>query len=240
MTTWRQLYPIKTAAGGGTAFTDTFSLEFNLEDSATSATEAASFEVALATEDNALAATETVTLGISGAGNNDSANAATESQIVSLKVWLSDSSGTGVSNPNNANSEPNGAVATLQTVAAGTNPIIMTSVLGANVPSFTVTAALYRGWFRSANILSSSSTTIVLESITAEFSDITMFSNTGIGTTIDYLDGSFTFDLTAAGVNTLAKLQSCRVIHRTQDAASGITPASLTVDASAIEITGGF
>tara|TARA_R110000744_G_scaffold152758_1_gene266981 strand:+ start:72 stop:794 length:723 start_codon:yes stop_codon:yes gene_type:complete len=240
MTTWRQLYPIKTVAGGGTAFTDTFSLEFNLADSAATATEAASFEVALATEDNALAATETATLGISGAGNNDEANAATETNSVALKVWLSGSSGTGVTNPSNANGENNGTVARLQTAAAGANPIIMTSVLGANVPSFTVTSAVYRGWFRSATTLATSLTTIVMESITAEFADITMFSHRATSSTIDNLDGSFTFDLTAAGVDTLAKLQSCRVIHRTQDAASGVTPASLTVDASAIEITGGF
>ena len=56
----------------------------------------------------------------------------------------------------------------------------------------------------------------------------------------EYLTGDFTYDLYAAGVNTLAKLQSCQMLHRVSDAVAGVTPHVLTVDAGAIDITGAF
>ena len=79
-----------------------------------------------------------------------------------------------------------------------------------------------------------------MHSTTGAFADLTMFSNAALSTTVDHSTGDFTYDLIAAGVNTLAKLQSCQLLTSTADAAAGVTPAVLTFDAAEIELTGTF
>lgn len=240
MTTWKQIYPVKTVAGSGNAFTDTLSLRFNFADDALVATDSVTFNVEINESESALTATESASLSISGTGINDLANAATETSSVALKVWLSGSAGTGVTNPSNADGQNNGTVATLQTTAAGSASKTMLSAVGANIPAFNVSGAVYRGWFSSVNTLTTSNTRIILSSTTAQFVSITMFSNSALNSNVNNLNGGFTFDLFAAGINTLAKLRSCQITHETTDQVAGVTPAVFTVDAGAIELTGRF
>ena len=161
-----------------------------------------------------------------------------------MRVWLSGSTGTGVVDPGNADGEfvnnNVGLEAVVRTAVAGSTTETLTSQLGSNVPTATVTSVLYRGWFGSENTLITSVGEIILHSTTAAFTDITMFSNSAPNTIIDHSTDTFTFDVVAAGVDTLAKLQSCEVLHRTTDAAAGVTPHTLSVWAGAFEITGAF
>lgn len=194
--------------------------------------------------DSNVVPTETAKLGISGAGLSDSNVAPTETNSALIRVWLSATtmnSTNGVTSPANADGANNGAVATYQSAVAGDANPRTTSALGANVPTIaSFTTAVYRGWFKSVNTLATSTTTIVVRSSTSLFADITMFSNAATSTTVDHLAGTFTFDLVAAGVDTLAKLQSMQILHRTLDAAAGVTPAVLTVDAGSVDIQGAF
>lgn len=236
--------PPQVTGGGGTtvieAFTDAFSLNIKAEDTNAEPTDNATFVLNLLQADSNADLTETVQLGISGPGFSDSNVVPTDTNSFTLRVWLSASAGTGSTNPANADGQNNGTVATLQTAVLGTNPIVMTSTLGANVPTATITAAIYRGWFSSSNTLVTSNGALIMQSIGALFGDITMYSNSGLGQSDNFLDGSFTFDLFAAGVNTLAEIQSCRMVHRVSDLAAGVTPHSMTVDAGCIEIVGAF
>lgn len=228
-------------SGGGPAFSDGFSINIKAADSNLAPADASTFQINLLQADsNAAPGAETVRLRFPAGSYGDTSPAPTDLRTFTARVWLSGSAGAGTTNPANANGQNNGALATLTTVPAGTNPITLTSVLGPNVPAFSITSAIYRGWFRSENVLVTSSGRLIMQSTTALFADIEMFLNDVAATTVDRLDGSFTFDLFAAGVNTLARIQSCRMLHRVQDAAGGVTPHILTVDAGCIEIVGAF
>jgi hypothetical protein len=232
------------SGGGGTSgpagFSDSFSLQINASDISSVPTDDSTFVINLSLSDDVAEQSETVTLAFPSPDFADTSDLPTDGNVFTVRVWLASSSGTGTTNPTNADGMNDAAVATLQTVALGTNPITLTSTIGANVPAVTVTAVTYRGWFKSVNTLATSTGTLIMHSTTGLFTDITMFTNSATNTTINHLGGTFSFDLFAAGVNTLAKLQSCQMLHRVSDTVAGISPHVLTVDAGAIDITGAF
>lgn len=247
-----KIYPTQVVVVGGSvspAFSESISLNIKgINDAANSPTDAATFAIALSEAESASAATEAVKLGISGSGVNDSSAAPTETKTFTLRAWLSASAtsnalGTSdsVGTPANANGQNDGAVATITTAVAGNARCTMSSTLGANLPSgISIASCVYRGWFKSVNTLITSTTRIFLHSTTGLFGDQTIFTNSGLNTTVDHSTGDFTYDLIANGINTLAKLQSLQVFHATTDAVSGVTPAVLTVDAGSIEVAGAF
>lgn len=169
---------------------------------------------------------------------NDSNATPTDARSAIIAVWLNGSTGTSnVTSPTNADGANNAVVATVTTLVAESAIATLSSLCGNNISAIVFTSAIYRGWFKSVNTLVTSTTTIRVRSVTALFADIIMFSNSGLNTTVDNLSGNFTFDLIAAGVNTLVKLQSVQIISETSDSVPGVTPAVLTVDAGRIELT---
>lgn len=231
--------------GGGSvtvldAFTDAFTLKiFFTETANATPTDADSYVINFnAGDDPNAGQSETVQLAFPAPDFADTSVVPTDADSFTMRVWLSASAGG--TNPSNADGANNGTVATLQTAVAGAATISMTSTLGASLPTATVTSVVYRGWFKSVNTLVTSTGSLIMHSTTAAFADVTMFTNSGLSTTVDHLSGDFTFDLIAAGINTLAKLQSCQMIHRTTDAVAGVTPQVLTVDAGCLEVVGAF
>ena len=234
---------IQSTGSGGPAFTDAFSLGVKAADTNSAPTDAGTFAMALAEADTTTAPTDTAQLAFPAPDFADSSTAPTDSNSVALKVWLSGStvdSTNGVTNVANMNGQNDGVNATFTSAAAGDANPRTHSALGANIPTFTVSTALFRGWFKSVNSLTTSTTKLVMHSTTGAFADLTMFSNSALSTTVDHSTGDFTYDLIANGVNTLAKLQSCQLLCSTQDAIAGTTPAVLTVDAGNIELGGTF
>jgi hypothetical protein len=158
-----------------------------------------------------------------------------------MRIWLSGTvanTANGVTNPGNADGPNDGAVCTIQSAAAGAAQPSTFSAVGANIPAgASVTSAIYRGWFKSVTTLTTSSTFVECWPVTSLFVAFRMFNGSGLNTTIDHSSGDFTFDLVAAGLTTLAKLQDVKVLHASNDAAAGVSPAVLTVDAGCIELT---
>lgn len=220
--------------------TDTYVINLLQDDPNAIPTDVDSYVINLTQDETNDAQSETVELAFPSPDFGDSSDVPTDVNVITMRVWLSGSSGTGSTNPANANSSNDAAVATLTTVVLGTNPITLTSALGANVPNVNVTSAVYRGWFKSVNVVVTSSGVLKMHSTTAAFADITMFTNAALATTVDHLSGDFTFDLVAAGVDTLAKIQSCQMLHIVSDAVAGVTPHILTVDSGCIEVVGAF
>ena len=232
-----------SGGGGGPAFTDNFSLNVKFADSNAGPTDAATYAMALLKADSNVVPTDTAQLEFPAPDFADSSVVPTDSNSVQLKVWLSGTtmdSTNGVTSPANMNGQNDGVNATFTSAAAGDANPRTHSALGANVPTFNVSTALFRGWFKSVNTLVTSTTKLVMHSTTGAFADLTMFSNTALNTTVDHSTGDFTYDLIANGINTLAKLQSCQLLASTQDAAAGVTPAVLTFDAGEIELMGTF
>lgn len=232
--------PLTVTGGGGTVtiepFTDTLLIQINAADTQVPPTDNPTFVLNVATADTQAApTTEDVSLGIQGLA--DTVSPPTDSRTALIRVWLSGSAGSGVTNPANADGVNDGALATVSTAVAGSTTEILTSAVGANVPSgITFSSAIYTGWFRAQTSLITSTAKILARSIGALFADITMFTQSTLNGDTNHLSGDFTFDLVAAGVNTLAKLQSLQIIHQTTDAAAGVTPAILTVDAGSVDI----
>lgn len=238
---------VSVTGGGSTTtvdpFTDSFSLAVATTEANAVPTDVDSYAISLSQTDTNDVQSETVGLNILGSGVNDSNAAPTDTNSFTLRVWLSATtmnSTNGVTNPTNADGQNNATVATYQSAAAGDANPRTTSALGANVPTCTVTSALFRGWFKSVNSLVTSTCALKLHSTTAAFVDKTMFSNAALNTTVDRLDGSFTYDLIANGIDTLAKIQSVQFLASTTDAAAGVSPHVLTIDAGAIDIAGAF
>lgn len=233
---------IVTGGGSTTSvdpFTDAFSLKINLTEDNAAPSDAAAFAIALLQTDSNADLTETVTLAFPAPDFADTNLTPSELNSFTLRIWLSSSSG--ATNPGNADGQNNGTVATLQTAVAGASTIQMQSNLGVNVPSgVIITSASYRSWFKSVNTLITSTGRIDMTSTGGLFANIALFNNSALNATVDHLSGDFTFDLVAAGVNTLAKLQSCHISHQVNDAVAGVTPHVLTVDAGCIEIAGAF
>ncbi len=237
-----RIYPVvvRPRSGGAAAteaFTDAFALKIAIDDTTGVPTDAAAFNIALLQGDTNDVQTETVALG---SFYDDTNVAPTEANSFTLRCWLSGSAGAGVTNPSNADGQNDAATAQLATSLAGASTITMTSTLGANVPTATITSAVYRGWFSSANILVTSIGRITLRSTSALFADVDIFTNAGTNSNINHLSGSFTYDLIANGINTIAKIQSIQVLHRVADAVAGVTQHVLTVDAGCIELAGAF
>lgn len=176
---------------------------------------------------------------------SESSAAPTDANSFVLRAWLSGS--TGGTNPTNAdgNTPPTGggAVATIQSALAGSTPVTMTSALGTNIPAaISITSAIYRGWFKVVNTLVTSTSTIILHSTSALFTDIVMYTYSTLNGTDDHLVGNFTFNLGPGSVPnlTVTQLRSAQVLHRTTDAVAGVTPAVMTVDAGALDMAGVF
>lgn len=152
------------------------------------------------------------------------------------RAWLSASAGTGVTTPANADGPNNGTNAVISTAVAGATTETLTSSVGVGLPTNLVlpATAIYRGWFSYTETLSTSSGQLLLRSTGALFADKVMLA---IAANTDHSGGTFTYDLIANGVNTVALLRSCTVLHSTTDAAAGVTPAVMNVDAGTIEIT---
>jgi hypothetical protein len=229
------------SGGSGPGLVDAVSFRILVGETLPPPVDAATFLLRLAGADTIAPPSEALTLRFPAPGFADAVLAPADARSFVVRAWLSGSAGTGVTSPANADGQNNGAVATLQTAPAGTNPITMTSAVGAGVlAGLSVASAIYRGWFKSVNALTTSTGSIVMRSTSALFADITMFSNAALNTTVDRLNGSFVFDLVAAGVDSLAKIQSCQVLHKVQDAVAGTSPHVLTVDAGAIELAAAF
>lgn len=230
--------PIPADGGGGAGFTDAFSVGVIANDNNTAPADANAYAITLDQSDTNAEQSEDVLLGFPTGNFGDSSIVPTDGVGTVIIVWLNGSTGTSnAANPSNANGSNNTTLATLQTAAAGAATATLTSFCGNNVPNFTPTAATYRGYLRAVNTVVTSTSTIIATSPLGLFSNITLYTFSALTSTDDRLSGNFTFDLFAAGVNTLAKLQDLKILHRTTDAVAGVTPAVMTVDAGAIEVT---
>lgn len=215
------------------AFTESFSLKIRAAETNATPTDAAAFQINAQYQDSNAVQAEAVSLILPDYAD---ANATpTDANLITLRVWLSGSAGPGVTNPGNADGQANGTNAVIQTAPLNPNTEAMTSQVGANLPAgVNVTSAIYRGWFSATVPLVTSTVSII-----ADYSggSVTMLSTTA---SVSHAGGTFTFDLVAAGINTIAELQSMTVRHVTNDLAAGVSPATLNVDAGAIELVGAF
>lgn len=230
----------RQASGGGGSvvvvdpFEDSFSIAISADESNAVPTDEDSYEIGLDQADSNATPTETVSLGIGG--HNDSAATPTETNAFTVRIWQSGSSGANVDNPTNADGENDGSVATISTAALGASTETLTSLLGANAPAgVSIASAIFRCWFSAELPLLTSTATVTLTSNGGLFSDIEVSNAEG-----DFLDGSFTYDLVAGGVDTSAKLSSLEVVYSTSDAVAGVSQATITVDAAAIELAAAF
>lgn len=235
----RSITPPQVVGGGGTttieAFTDTFTLQINTPDSVTAPTDSPTFVINAAYSDTQTSPTDEVSVGIQGLG--DTFTAPTDARTALLRAWLSGSAGAGVGTPTNADGVNDTTLATITTAPAGAATETMTSAMGAGIPGgITFSAATYTGWFRAQTTLPTSTARVVARSIGALFADVTMFTQSTAAGDTTFLVTPLSFDLVAAGINTLAELQSLQIIHETTDAVAGVSPAILTVDAGAVDI----
>lgn len=237
----RSVNSVTVSGGGGTVtvdpFTDTFTLNIVAAESNATPTEADTYAIALAQSESNATPTEALELKFPAGVWAETGAAPTDVNAITMRVWLSGSSGAGVTNPTNADGQNNGTVATISTAALGSNTETLTSLVGTSVPSVSVSAATYRGWFNLTINVGTSTGRVIAHSNAALFTDVTMFS---ANTSTNHSTGTFTFDLVAAGINTLAKVQSLEIYHQTQDLVAGVTQATMTVDAGAVELAGAF
>lgn len=199
------------------------------------------YVINLAQADTNPVQTEATIANIKGLG--DTSTAPTDTNSFTVTFWLNGSTGSAnVTNPTKADGANDGVTSTQQTTLAGSTQSNLTSLVGNNIPNgISFSSAVYRGWFKLTTTLAvTSSASVTIHSSSALFADITMVVLSSLNGVVDHLSGDFTFDLIAAGVNTLAKLQSCQVITNTSDATAGVTPATAAVDAGRIELTGIF
>lgn len=221
---------------GPTGFTDGFSIAMKFDDSVGLQGDDATYDIAITQSDTNSGHIEEVSLKFPAGVYQDASAAPTEQPDFTVLVWLTGSAGSGVTNPTNADGGNNGTTATIATAPLSSNTETMTSNVGVNVPgAINISQALYRGWFSATVPLGSSDAEVIARSSTGLFADIVM--HTGAGS---FLDGSFTYNLFANGVNTIAKIQSVQIIHTTSDLLAGTAPATINVDAGAIQLTGAF
>lgn len=223
---------ITLADTNGTLADNLLRLAITIADTNTAPADAATFLINLAQAETIPTQSDTLTR-LSLAGYNDSNAAGTDARTSTAYFWLSGSTGTSnVTNPANANGPNNGVNSSQTTVALGATTSTLTSNVGNGIPAGTpIVSAIYRGWFRYTETLGTSSGQI---NAVGSFGTVSMLAITA---NVDHLTGTFTFDLIAAGINTLAELQSMTVTHSTTDAAAGVTPAIMLVDAGRIELT---
>jgi hypothetical protein len=177
-------------------------------------------------------------MAVSGYADSNVVPADTRSFVV--RYWLSGSAGAGTAAPANADGQNNGTLATVQTAAAGSATETLTSACGSNIGTVTFTGAVYRGWYRLQTPLATSTAQVILRSTSALFADKVVETLAATGGDTNRLTVPFVYDLITNDIDTLAKLQSVQVLHQTTDAAAGVSPATVTVDAGAIELTGVF
>jgi hypothetical protein len=232
MTVWRQILPVRVVDPGPNP-SDGYGIRLLIRDTHVAPTDRANYAGTLTLSDTSATPTDALTINIGKI--LDLANPPTDTRTSTGYFWLSGTTGSAnnTTNPANANSTPDGAVATAKTAALGAAVAALTSAVGINIPTNTpVNSAIYRGWFSYTTTAASTSRTI-LRSTSALFADIVMQVST---TAFNFSDGSFTFNIFAAGVNTLAKLRSCQVIHQVTDTIAG-AGGTLSVDAGRIELT---
>ena len=226
---------------GDAGFTDDWAIAIQADDINANPTDDATFEIEYEVADSNAGQEEAVELkfpvGVWGENNP----APTESQSLRVDVWLANSAGSGTASPGNADGQNDGGSATVQTAALGANTETLLSDIGTSTGAWNFTSCLYRGWFSMSTVLATSNCNLIATSSTAAFADIVMLTHApALGGSINHLGGDFTFDLFAAGVDTIAKLNSLQIIHRTADVAAGVTPASISVDAGRVELEGVF
>lgn len=210
---------------------DSFGLGFKLAESVGVPTDSVAYAASLTQAETNAAPSDTVQTGLTYA---ETANAPTDARTSTGNFWLSGSAGAGVTNPGNADGANDAANASVKTALAGAETVTLTSAVGVGVPAATpVTAATYRGWF-NAPTSAVSTVKVTLRSTTAAFADVVMLDVTFA--LVAHADGSFVFDIFAAGVNTLAKIQSCQVLHSVTDSVPG-GGTTLLVNAGRIELT---
>lgn len=240
----RSSVPSSVTAGGPTTtvdpFTDSYSIGIKAADSSATPTDSDTYAISLAQSDTNAGQAEAVELKFPTGVWGETSATPSEGQSFTVVVWLANSAGSGVTNPSNADGENDGATAQVQTAPLGSNTETLLSDIGTNVGSWTFTSCTYRGWFRLQTQLVTSTARVIARSSTAAFSDITMATLSAVGGDTNHLSGSFTYDLFAAGVDTLSKLQSLQIVHETVDAVAGVTPATVTVDAGNISVGGVF
>lgn len=227
---------ITTCGGGGSDFSDGYAINIKGADTNETPTDEAVYAVTLDLAETNATPTEELSLSFPTGIWGDSNTVPTDTTGFMVQFWLNGSSGNDVSNPSNANGSNNSSNAVVSTGALADNPETLISSVGNNVPAISFSSAQYRGWFRARTTLATSTIDIIAHSSTGAFADITMFTLASGGGDVNHLTGTFTFDLNAAGVNTLTKIQSLQIYHRTRDVIAGATPAIIDVDAGALEL----
>lgn len=208
-------------------------LGIGIADTVPIANDVATFAMQLALSDTVPAVNDAVTLRFT---LPDTVGLPSDARTSLGRAWLSGSAGSGVTNPGNADGPNNGTNAVISTAALGSTTETLTSNVGAGLPTNLVlpATAIYRGWFAYTETLATSSGQLLLRSTGGLFADKTMLAITA---NTNHAGGTFTYDLIANGVNTVALLRSCTVLHSTTDAVAGVTPAVMNVDAGCIEFT---
>ena len=211
------------------------SLSIEISDSNSEPSDAATFVLTFFRTNGNVAPTDALSsLRVNGLG--DTTSVPTDGKSANGYFWLSGTTGTSgnTTTPGNADGANDSVLASAKTVALGATTARLTSNVGSNIPNGTsFSAAIYRGWF---NFLAGATSTksLTFHSSTGLFSDVVAISQT---TALDSSTGTYTFDLVAAGINTLAKLQSLQVYHTVVDAVAG-TGVRIDVDAGRVELTG--
>lgn len=223
-------------SSGTSGFVDDYAVKIEVQDFNNPVLENVNYQFFYLQEDLNTTQIEAVNLSFPSGVYGDNTTTPTDNRTFKMSVWLSESSGPGVTNPANANSEANGVSAVVATAPAGSTNEQLTSNLGSNIGQVNFTSAVYRGWFRLQTTLSTSTASVIARSSNGSFADIVMRSESSLNGDSNFLNGSFTFNLFAAGINTLTKIQSLQIYHRTVDAVAGVNQATTTVDAGALEI----
>lgn len=219
---------------GTSGIVEDFSLKIIAPDTNVAPSDDGTFQITILQADTNATPDEGVSLSFPDPDFPDTNVAPSDARTALLRVWLANSAGAGVTNPTNANGVNDGARAAIATAVAGSTTETLTSDIGVSIGAgLTFSSAIYRGWFNCTRPLPTSTVVIIAHSTSALFSDITLFSGTG---TENHDSGDFTVDLVALGIDTLAKLQSLQILHRTTDAAAGVSPATINVDAGAVDI----
>lgn len=214
------------------------SLGIVLTDDISTVIDSDSYVISTTYDDTSTSPSDGVSLGLNPAETN---SALTDSRSSIMRVWLAGATGNnaGVQNPANANGQPDDLFAQLQTQTLGaTSTQLSSSPVGTKVPNDTViTDAICRPYFKHINGGTLGSTYNITATWTGGSAN--MFNNTspGIGTSAGMAwPGTLTFNLFAAGCNTLAKIQSLVFTANTVDPIAG-TGNNLGIDAIALELT---
>lgn len=227
-----------TVNTGGSAFTDSFSINVKAAESSSVPTDTGAFALALAQSETNAAPSEAVSLGFSGAGINDSNTVPTDARTAAIRVWGTgasdnDSSRTAPANSNGQNDAVFSDVTTNQALGDLTNPVTLTSGAFTSVPSSgTFSSKLIRVYFNiPARILS-------LDTITMSYNigagDVVIYTHSGTAS-VDHNSGTFTFDISGL---TLAQCQALTLKANYLASVVATPETVLNLDAWAIELVG--